>query len=198
MLGSSGDYSPANTSSGGASCPQCPVVPRCGLPTTPAVDWAAVGIRHSQVEIEEVNPHLRGGRVENYLGKTSPSSPDRDSNLDLPVLSSLAQHDKRVCKLRHRGGVGPIIPNTLLGDLMETLDTHFYPIGNIFLVSGLRHGQKNESFEGVVGGNLSDLELPDVIVVDKVFPLATLSLGFNIKDNERVGFLSALSSMSRF
>nr|CAD7590818.1 unnamed protein product [Timema genevievae] len=47
--GSSGDYSPANTSSGGASCPQCPVVPRCGLPTTPAVDWAAVGIRHSQI-----------------------------------------------------------------------------------------------------------------------------------------------------
>nr|CAD7604692.1 unnamed protein product [Timema genevievae] len=35
---------------------------------------------------EEVNPHLRGGRVENHLGKTTPSSPDRDSNLDLPVL----------------------------------------------------------------------------------------------------------------
>nr|CAD7263457.1 unnamed protein product [Timema shepardi] len=27
----------------------------------------------------EVNPHLRGGRVENHLGKTTPSSPDRDS-----------------------------------------------------------------------------------------------------------------------
>nr|CAD7395660.1 unnamed protein product [Timema cristinae] len=48
-----------------------------------------------QVELEEVNPHLRGGRVENHLGKTTPSSPDRDSNLDLPVLSSRAQHDKR-------------------------------------------------------------------------------------------------------
>nr|CAD7405587.1 unnamed protein product [Timema cristinae] len=48
-----------------------------------------------KVELEEVNPHLRGGRVENYLGKTTPSSPDRDSNLDLPVLSSRAQHDKR-------------------------------------------------------------------------------------------------------
>nr|CAD7257691.1 unnamed protein product [Timema shepardi]CAD7570737.1 unnamed protein product [Timema californicum] len=48
------------------------------------------------VELEEVNPHLRGGRVENHLGKTTPSSPDRDSNLDLPVLSSRAQHDKRV------------------------------------------------------------------------------------------------------
>nr|CAD7577259.1 unnamed protein product [Timema californicum] len=35
-------------------------------------------------ELEEVNPHLRGGRVENHLGKTTPSSPDRDSNLTAP------------------------------------------------------------------------------------------------------------------
>nr|CAD7423344.1 unnamed protein product [Timema monikensis] len=55
----------------------------------------------------EVNPHLRGGRVENHLGKTTPSSPDRDSNLDLPVLSSRAKHDKRVSQLRHRGGQQP-------------------------------------------------------------------------------------------
>nr|CAD7395121.1 unnamed protein product [Timema poppensis] len=46
-----------------------------------------------KIELEDVNPHLRGGRVENHLGKTTPSSPDRDSNLDLPVLSSRAQHD---------------------------------------------------------------------------------------------------------
>nr|CAD7196397.1 unnamed protein product [Timema douglasi] len=46
-----------------------------------------------KVGSEEVNPHLRGGRVENHLGKTTPSSPDRDSNLDLPILSSRAQHD---------------------------------------------------------------------------------------------------------
>nr|CAD7392391.1 unnamed protein product [Timema cristinae] len=57
-----------------------------------------------KVELEEVNPHLRGWRVENHLGKTTPSSPDRDSNLDLPVLSSRAQHDKRISQLRHRGG----------------------------------------------------------------------------------------------
>nr|CAD7392498.1 unnamed protein product [Timema cristinae] len=48
-----------------------------------------------RVELEEVNLHLRGGRVENHLGKTIPSSPYRDSNLDLPVLGSRAQHDKR-------------------------------------------------------------------------------------------------------
>nr|CAD7576843.1 unnamed protein product [Timema californicum] len=43
-----------------------------------------------------MNPHLCGGRVENHLGKATPNSPDRDLNLDLPVLSSRAQHDKRV------------------------------------------------------------------------------------------------------
>nr|CAD7396622.1 unnamed protein product [Timema poppensis] len=62
------------------------------------------GLGIGKVELEEVNPHLRVGRVENNLGKTTPSSPDRDSNLDLPVLSSRAQHDKRVSQLRHRGG----------------------------------------------------------------------------------------------
>nr|CAD7429758.1 unnamed protein product [Timema monikensis] len=57
-----------------------------------------------RLNIEEVNPHLRGGRVENHLGNTTPSSPERDLNLVLPVLSSRAQHDKRVSQLRHRGG----------------------------------------------------------------------------------------------
>nr|CAD7589767.1 unnamed protein product [Timema genevievae] len=54
-----------------------------------------VGFWVLELNLEEVNPHLRGGRVENHLGKTTPSSPDRDSNLDLPVLEGLAQHDWR-------------------------------------------------------------------------------------------------------
>nr|CAD7391999.1 unnamed protein product [Timema cristinae] len=58
--------------------------------------------RNFEIELEEVNPHLCGGRVENHLGKTTPSSPNRDLNLDLPVLSNRAQHDKRVSQLRHR------------------------------------------------------------------------------------------------
>nr|CAD7404457.1 unnamed protein product [Timema cristinae] len=57
----------------------------------------ANGLGIGKVELEEVNPHLRGGRAKNPLGKTTPSSHDRDSNLDLPVLSSRAQHDKRAC-----------------------------------------------------------------------------------------------------
>nr|CAD7400622.1 unnamed protein product [Timema poppensis] len=68
-------------------------------------DWAVtIDFQQCKVELEEVNPHLRGGRVENSFRKITPSSPDRDSNLDLPVLRSQAQHDKRVIQLRHRGG----------------------------------------------------------------------------------------------
>nr|CAD7573983.1 unnamed protein product [Timema californicum] len=46
-----------------------------------------------RLNLEEVNPHLCGGRVENHKGKTTPSPPDRDSNLDLHVLGNLAQHE---------------------------------------------------------------------------------------------------------
>nr|CAD7267016.1 unnamed protein product [Timema shepardi] len=55
-------------------------------------------VRIGKVELEEVSPHFRGGRVESGkpFRKNHPSSPDRDSNLDLPVLSSRAQHDKCV------------------------------------------------------------------------------------------------------
>nr|CAD7408349.1 unnamed protein product [Timema poppensis] len=53
----------------------------------------ANGLGIGKVESEEMNPNLRRRRVENHLGNTTPSSPDRDSNLDLPVLSSRAQHD---------------------------------------------------------------------------------------------------------
>nr|CAD7426265.1 unnamed protein product [Timema monikensis] len=45
-----------------------------------------------RLNIEEVNLHLCGGRVENYFRKTTPSSLKGDSDLNLSFLSSLAQH----------------------------------------------------------------------------------------------------------
>nr|CAD7196090.1 unnamed protein product [Timema douglasi] len=75
------------------------------LNTTSALANDATETVIGKVELEEVNPHLRRGRVENHLGKTTPSSPDGDSNLDLRVLSGRGQHDKRVSQLRHRGGM---------------------------------------------------------------------------------------------
>nr|CAD7393566.1 unnamed protein product [Timema cristinae] len=51
--------------------------------------------RLTLVELEVVNPHLCGERMDSHLGKTTPSTPDQDLDLDLPVLSSQAKHDKR-------------------------------------------------------------------------------------------------------
>nr|CAD7452898.1 unnamed protein product [Timema tahoe] len=39
--------------------------------------------------IEEVYPHLCGGRVENHYGRNTLSTPNRDLNLDLPIIGSL-------------------------------------------------------------------------------------------------------------
>nr|CAD7401529.1 unnamed protein product [Timema poppensis] len=51
------------------------------------------GLNHClEFNLVEVNSHLRGGKVETHLGKTTPNSPYGDSNLGLPVLGSLAQH----------------------------------------------------------------------------------------------------------
>nr|CAD7395783.1 unnamed protein product [Timema cristinae] len=74
----------------------------------------ANGLGIGKVELEEVNLHLREGRVENHLGKTTPSSPDRDSNLDLPVLnttSALANYATQAVFLANEDDVGfpPII-----------------------------------------------------------------------------------------
>nr|CAD7407352.1 unnamed protein product [Timema cristinae] len=55
------------------------------------------GIR--KVELEEVNPHLRGGRVENYLGKPPPVYPTEiqtficpSSAVELNTTSALANY----------------------------------------------------------------------------------------------------------
>nr|CAD7572170.1 unnamed protein product [Timema californicum] len=80
---------------------------------TKNVDGASYRTGIGKVELEEVNPHLRGGRLENHLEKTTLSSSDRDSNLDLPVHSSRAQHDKRVSQLLHRG----VYPHLRVGRL---------------------------------------------------------------------------------
>nr|CAD7398887.1 unnamed protein product [Timema poppensis] len=45
----------------------------------------------SRLNIEELNPHLRGDRGGKHLGKTS--LPERDLNLDLPILGSPAHHE---------------------------------------------------------------------------------------------------------
>nr|CAD7570515.1 unnamed protein product [Timema californicum] len=49
-------------------------------------------VKLGRLNEEEVNPHWNGGRVENHFGKKK-NSPERDSNLDFPIIGSLAQHE---------------------------------------------------------------------------------------------------------
>ncbi|CAG2055986.1 unnamed protein product [Timema podura] len=53
--------------------------------------------------LEKVYTHLDGGIVENRFRKTTSSTPDRDSNLDLPVIGSLVYCESD--GLYHRSGV---------------------------------------------------------------------------------------------
>nr|CAD7430611.1 unnamed protein product [Timema monikensis] len=55
---------------------------------TTGTGYVKLGIE--KVEFEEVNPHLRGVRVKDHIGKTFLSSLNRDSNLDLHIFGSLA------------------------------------------------------------------------------------------------------------
>nr|CAD7426609.1 unnamed protein product [Timema monikensis] len=59
------------------------------------LSWLGIG----KVELEEVNPHLRGGRVENHLGKTTPVHPTEirtsispTSAVELNMTSALAKY----------------------------------------------------------------------------------------------------------
>nr|CAD7399381.1 unnamed protein product [Timema cristinae] len=67
---------------------------------------------------------MRGGRVENHLGKTTPSSSERDSNLDLLVLSSLAQHETSALAINttYADGARVGISSQALGIAQAALD----------------------------------------------------------------------------
>ncbi|CAG2057955.1 unnamed protein product, partial [Timema podura] len=56
-----------------------------------ALDHAAT--EAGRLYLEEVFPHLHGGRVENHFGKISLSTSDRDSNLKLTVIGSLVYYE---------------------------------------------------------------------------------------------------------
>nr|CAD7394602.1 unnamed protein product [Timema cristinae] len=61
--------------------------------------WDDTALCNRPVELEEVNPHLRGGRVENHLGKTTPVHPTEirtlispSSAVELNTTSALANY----------------------------------------------------------------------------------------------------------
>nr|CAD7457012.1 unnamed protein product [Timema tahoe] len=72
--------------------------------------WFAVILGLGRLNLEEVDLYLHERRVENHFGKTTPSSPDQDSNLGLPILGSLAQHETSVlANYANEAGLGIVI-----------------------------------------------------------------------------------------
>nr|CAD7570568.1 unnamed protein product [Timema californicum] len=122
---------------------------------------AGIFFDHVQVELVEVNPHLRGGRVENHLGKTTPSSPDRDSNLNLPVLSSRALHDKRKWKVFINVPEIIILVPALLGlkgNLEMTLASRLSTEAN------LGHMEDTKEQWSMIVGNLTLVQCQAIVV----------------------------------
>nr|CAD7424645.1 unnamed protein product [Timema monikensis] len=73
------------------------------LNTTSALANYATGAGIGKVELDEVNPHLRGGRVENHLGKTTPAHSTEirtsiypSSAVELNTTSALANYATEV------------------------------------------------------------------------------------------------------
>nr|CAD7587266.1 unnamed protein product [Timema genevievae] len=62
------------------------------------------------VIFKQVYPHFHGGRVENHFGKNPLSTPDRDSNLDLPAIGSLAYYKSSALSYAATGaGLFPVV-----------------------------------------------------------------------------------------
>nr|CAD7442105.1 unnamed protein product [Timema bartmani] len=84
-LEDSGEYKVVAINSAGEASSKCDLTIKC--------EYCISALGIGKVELQEVNPHLCGAKVESHLGNTIPSTPDRDSKLDLLVLGSLAQHE---------------------------------------------------------------------------------------------------------
>nr|CAD7456793.1 unnamed protein product [Timema tahoe] len=66
---------------------------------------------NGRLYLEEVDPHLCGGRVENHFGRKNLNTPDRDSNLDLPIIGSLVYCESSA--LDHVASEASLIPIAL-------------------------------------------------------------------------------------
>nr|CAD7397827.1 unnamed protein product [Timema poppensis] len=70
------------------------VVPHFKNKLEDTVRWGKFYLGHPVREVTV--PHLRGRRVENHLGKTTLSTPDQDSNLDITFIGSLFYRESDV------------------------------------------------------------------------------------------------------
>nr|CAD7452446.1 unnamed protein product [Timema tahoe] len=109
-----------------------------------------------RLNIEESKQHLRGMIVENYLWKTTPSSPERDSDLDLPILDSLAQHETSALAnyATEAVHVGPVGRARLQQNISPESQVVVFTLKSIDVDS--RHQRMTSITERVLGAELQD------------------------------------------
>nr|CAD7573761.1 unnamed protein product [Timema californicum] len=96
--------------------------------------WIPDSKKDGRLEDEYILGDIVGRKRENRLGKTTPSSPDRDSNLDLSVLGGRSQLDKRVIRVETERQQNASRTKTILV-AMETTMFQSRPIPTIYLFS---------------------------------------------------------------
>nr|CAD7261727.1 unnamed protein product [Timema shepardi] len=121
---------------------------------------------HAMLKLEEVNPHLFGGRVEHYLGKTTPSSPNRHSNLDLPILGSLAQHQtEALANYATEEATDQVVPIVLCGNKVDQRsEARLQGLACVDMVAGERLSQDHETMIFFETSSKTGLNIGDTIV----------------------------------
>nr|CAD7197583.1 unnamed protein product [Timema douglasi] len=77
--------------------------------------------KDNKVELEEVNPHLRGGRVENHLGKTTPPPPVHPTEIRTSISpSSEVELNTTSALANYATEAGTSLLKTLQAHIMKT------------------------------------------------------------------------------
>nr|CAD7257746.1 unnamed protein product [Timema shepardi] len=142
----------------------------------PALGKLGIG----KVELEEVNPHLRGGRVENHLGKTHPqfTRPRFEPRSPRPRQSSF---NTTIALANYATEAGMFVQRNIRGPHRINLSIQIRPAGRKFtipiLMNGLVTGCQIYGFIGGLTGTVSITTLA-AIALDRyyviVYPLDPL------------------------
>nr|CAD7570342.1 unnamed protein product [Timema californicum] len=113
----------------------------------------ANGLAIEKVELEEVNLYLCGGRVENHLGKTNPSSPDRDFEPRSP-------RPQQSSSTRQAQASFHTYPSSMTVETNSKIMTEHRNYGNGSSINGLEIGNSNQNYTYISTASTSRIRLP--------------------------------------
>nr|CAD7572984.1 unnamed protein product [Timema californicum] len=119
--------------------------------------------------VYELYPNLRGELVENNLGETTLTTPDRDLNLDLSVIGGLVYCesnalDRAVIEAEDKvtARLGVVRSKSFLyGDEVITAEPH--DLRPRFVTLALTVGTDGPELDGVCGAIIADLDVPALV-----------------------------------